>query len=443
LGDSSRSKRDVQGRTLSYEELDRRVQDLEKESRRLNRRNTVLEKSNEKYRAILESRAEFVRRFRPDGTLTFVNEALARRMKKRPKQLVNHNVYDDIPAADRDGVQDRLATLSPQNPVVEIDERVVALNGEVTWLRWVNTAICGDRGQVVQIEGVGRDVTEFKEVQESLEKCEQRFRYLLETMSAGFSQVDENLVLTYANLKLCEMLGYEREELLGRPAVSLLDKKNKKILVEQFRKRKEGKIGPYEIIWKKKNGKDLSVLLSATPQFDERGVFRGSHAVITDITRLKKTEQALKDREEALRRNKKELAEANVALRILLKYRDESIQDLEKKIVSNVKHMVMPYLEKLKRSVSEKEKAWIRNIESNLDGIVSPLAKKFASKPVGLTPTELEVVDLVRDGNSSKQIAGLLGISQRTVDFHRRNIRKKLGLNKAKVNLRAHLIDLR
>jgi PAS domain S-box-containing protein len=244
------------------------------------------------------------------------------------------------------------------------------------------------------------------------------------------------------NSKLCEMLGYERGELVGRPAMTLLDEESKKILREHFQKRKKGESGSYEITWKKKNGEHLRVLMSPTPQYDEKGVFRGSYSVITDITKLKQAEQALKDRESALSRKKTELSEANVALKTLLRIKDESIQEQEEEIVSNVKQMVMPYLRKLKRRLGEKERAYVKNIESNLDKIVSPLAKNLASKHMGLTPAELQVATLVKDGNSSKEMASLLNVSQRTVDFHRRNIRKKLGLNKVKANLRTHLMGL-
>jgi PAS domain S-box-containing protein len=442
VGDSSLSKRDPSRRKPPYEDLEQRLRDLEKESERLKRRNEALKKTIEKYRAIVESQTEFICRFLPDGTLTFVNDALARRIQKRPERLIDQNIYQYLAPEDRDGVREKLATLSPENPSVEIEERILNREHEVTWLHWINTAVCGQKGRVVEIQGVGRDVTELKRVQESLEKSEQRFQYFLETMSEGFGQVDENLIMVYANLKLCEMLGYERGELLGRRVMTLLDEESKKIVRKNFQGRKKGESGSYEITWKKKNGEHLRVLMSPTPQYDEKGVFRGGNSVITDITKLKQAEQALKDREKALSRKKTELSEANLALKTLLRLKDESIQEQEEEIVSNLKQMVMPYLRKLKKRLSEKEMAYIRNIESNLDKILSPLTKNLASKQMGLTPAELQVAALVKDGNSSKEIASLLNVSQRTVDFHRRNIRKKLGLDHTRANLRAHLMSL-
>jgi PAS domain-containing protein len=210
VDDLSHSNMRAPGRRPPYADLRRRVQELEKESRRLKRINEALEKSNEKYRAVVESQTEFICRFLPDGTLTFVNDALARRMEKHPEQL---------------------SALSLENPVVEIDQRILDPNREVTWLHWINTAVCEDSGRVAEIQGMGRDVSELKRVQESLKKSEQRFRYFLETMSEGFSQLNEDLILVYVNLKLCEMVGYEREELLGQSAMMLLGEEGRKMLL--------------------------------------------------------------------------------------------------------------------------------------------------------------------------------------------------------------------
>lgn len=442
MGDSSHSNKVAQEKRPPYEELEQRLRKLDDEFSRLKERNEALEKRNAKYQAIVESQTEFICRFLPDGTLTFVNNALARRTEKFPEQLINENFYQCFSIDEEKGLRKKLAALSPEKPYVEIEEKIPTLDGRGTWLHWVFSAVWGKEGRLAEIQGVGRDVTELKRMRESLDKSRQRFHYFLENMSEGFGHMDENHVMLYLNRKLCEMLGYEREELVGRTITDLLDEKNKKIIQEQFRKREMGENGSYEITWKKKNGEDLHVLMSPTPRFDEKGIFRGSYSVLTDITRLKQVEQALKERGKVLDKKKTELAEANVALKILLNVRNEGIQELQETIVYNVRHMVTPYLRKLNRRLGEKERTYIRSIESNLNRIVSPLAKNLALKPMGLTPTELQVAALVKDGNSTKEIAALLNVSQRTVDFHRRNIRKKLGLENTKVNLRTHLTSL-
>jgi PAS domain S-box-containing protein len=430
------------GRKPLYADLEQRIRDLEKEARRLKRRNEALEKSNEEYRAFAQSQTVFICRFLPDGVLTFVNDSLAQHIGKRPEQLINQNLYHLLFAQDGDEVRGKMATLSPENPVVEIEHRMRSSNGEALWVRWFNNYLSGHNEPVGQILGVGRDVTELKRMQQSLDKSERRYKRLLETMNEGFCQVDEHLDVVYTNSRLCEMLGYEPEELIGQSVMRLFNDKNARILREQFRKRKKGEGASYQITAKKRNGEDLHVLVSPTPRFDEKRIFRGSHQVITDITRLKRAEQALRHRETVLNMKTAELAEANAALRVLIKTRDETLQEMKQEIVSTLKRMEKPYLNELRGMLGTKGRYWIMKIESSLDGMLSPQATNLASKYMDLTPTELQVATLVRDGNSSKEIAGLLNVSQRTVEFHRLNIRKKLGLQKINANLRTRLLSL-
>jgi DNA-binding CsgD family transcriptional regulator len=81
-------------------------------------------------------------------------------------------------------------------------------------------------------------------------------------------------------------------------------------------------------------------------------------------------------------------------------------------------------------------------LESNLNDVVSPFIHKLSSKYVGLTPTEIQIANLVKEGKTTKEIAEILHSSDRTVEFHRKNIRKKIGLVNRKVNLRSHLLTM-
>jgi DNA-binding CsgD family transcriptional regulator len=81
-------------------------------------------------------------------------------------------------------------------------------------------------------------------------------------------------------------------------------------------------------------------------------------------------------------------------------------------------------------------------IESNLNEIATPFTRKMSLKYSNLTPKEIGIANLIRHGNSTRKIAKLMNISPRTVDTHRKNIRKKIGIDKKKTNLRSHLSSL-
>ena len=87
---------------------------------------------------------------------------------------------------------------------------------------------------------------------------EARFRMLVETMSDGLSEIDQNGIATYANSRLCEMWGYSREEIIGRSVFTFLDDENRQVLKRELAKRKKGVYSPYELVWTRKDGKKNS-----------------------------------------------------------------------------------------------------------------------------------------------------------------------------------------
>ena len=162
-----------------------------------------------------------------------------------------------------------------------------------------------------------------------------------------------------------------------------------------------------------------------------------------EITELKLTEEALRKSQEALEEQKQSLEEANIALKVLLKQREDDKLELERKVLSNVKELVLPYVEKLKNSrLRPKDKTLAEIIETHLNDIISPLLQKLSHARILLTPQEMQVASLVKDGRTSKEIADILNISEATVNFHRKNLRDKFGIKGKQANLRSYLLSI-
>ncbi len=159
-----------------------------------------------------------------------------------------------------------------------------------------------------------------------------------------------------------------------------------------------------------------------------------------EIFNRTKAEKALKQRSLELERNTIGLEEANTALKVLLKQREEDKIELEEKVLSNVRELVLPYLEKLKmKKLGEKQRTFVEIMESNLSDIVSPFVHGLSAKSIRLSPTELQVSNLIQQGNTTKEIAEIMNLATSTIDFHRHNIRKKFGIKNKKTNLKTYL----
>jgi PAS domain S-box-containing protein len=137
----------------------------------------------------------------------------------------------------------------------------------------------------------GKGMTEYQKP--SLLDKERWYGRLLKAMNEGFSVRDENSYFIYVNDKFCEMLGYERDEFVGRKIDEFIDPSCLNILENQLAKRKKGQKSTYELTWLKKNGDKLYTIMSAAPLQDDCGNFRGGFGVMTDITIRKTTEEKL------------------------------------------------------------------------------------------------------------------------------------------------------
>jgi DNA-binding CsgD family transcriptional regulator len=162
-----------------------------------------------------------------------------------------------------------------------------------------------------------------------------------------------------------------------------------------------------------------------------------------DITELKQAEAALREKRKALSRQKRDLEEANIALKVLLKQRETDKAEIERRVLGNINELVMPYVEKLKRlRLKKRDRTTVDVIESHLNEIVSPLMQRLSNASIILTPQEMQVASLVKDGRSTKEISDILAVAETTIHFHRKNLRKKFGLRNKRQNLRSFLISI-
>ena len=270
----------------------------------------------------------------------------------------------------------------------------------------------------------------------------QHFRTLVETMAEGMAMMDARGQIVFVNRRLTDITGYRSEDLVGRNVRDLVDPQTLAPFEDLLAGRCRDRTRPFEMTWTGKDGHRNFIRLSPQPLFDEDNRFCGALAVVTDITAQKNTERILVERERELQQKNAHLEEINTALQTLVKIREQDKAEIEETLVANIHQLVDPLLVRLKASgLSERQKSYVAILEANLHEVITPFTQQIATRYLELTPAEVEVANLVKHGRKSKEIASLLNISPRTVEMHRRNIRKKLGLRNQHANLRTFLLS--
>jgi PAS domain S-box-containing protein len=272
---------------------------------------------------------------------------------------------------------------------------------------------------------------------------EEKFRILAEH-SPNMIFINKKGRVAYANEKCEKIMGYTRDEFYS-PDFDfrvLIAPESIKTVELSFSKHMRGEeIEPYEYTLITKAGKKIEAIITTRSiNFEKEPAILG---VITDITERKKIEQVLQQREKDLALQAKNLEEVNTALKVLLKKREEDKIELEEKVLLNIKELVLPYLEKIRKSGLDKNQNTYADIlESYLNDIVSSFSYRLSSAFLNLTPAEINIANLVKQGKTNKEIADLLNVSTRTAAFHREHIRQKLGIKNKKTNLKSYLSSI-
>jgi PAS domain S-box-containing protein len=246
--------------------------------------------------------------------------------------------------------------------------------------------------------------------------------------------------VVYSNITALKKFGsISPEHIISKRIIDLYRPEQRKMFKEREEKilRGEG-LEPIEQEYFFSNGSSIVTEARTMPI-----IYEGQQAFLSmaiDITERKQVELSLLEKEQELKLQAERLKESNTALKVLLEHREKEKVEAEENIFSTLSRLVNPYLDRLKNSHLNKDQLFLLQIiESNLRTISSPLAHKLSSPETRLTPTEIRVAGLIREGMTVKEAARLLNLSSETISFHRKKIRAKLGLTNKKVNLQSYL----
>ncbi|HEX8949214.1 MAG TPA: LuxR C-terminal-related transcriptional regulator [Dissulfurispiraceae bacterium] len=285
---------------------------------------------------------------------------------------------------------------------------------------------------------------ELKKAQEEIEGFRRKYVDFYEFAPVGYLTLDRSGMIIEANHTAGALLDRPKRSLLSNPFSSYIALQDAPVFKdhvrEVFEKRSRRSC---EVRLKKKGGGHIHVELQSIAGEENSGQPLHMYTAFIDSTERKKVEQELLECKRELDTKSLHIEEVNTALKVLLKQRDEDKAEMGKSVIANMRELVIPCIEQLKKArLDPKETACVNRLESHLLDIISPFALRLSAKCLELTRTEIQIASFIKEGKSSKEIAGILNRSTGTVEFHRNNIRMKLGLTNTRTGLRAYLLSL-
>jgi len=287
-----------------------------------------------------------------------------------------------------------------------------------------------------------QEIEERKQAERALEERERMLRTILDSSPDAITMTDARGTIMECNQFCIDILGYDtKNELMGKSAFDLIVKKEQPLALKNLQKTlAKGAVKNIEYTHVKKDGTEFPGEMSASVVRDASGKVAGFVAVTKDITARKKAEQALKKSEAELRKQKLALEEKNIALREIIAQIEIEKRKIEEDVITNVELVLSPILDRLKEKQGDIE--YIDLLQHHLKGLTSAFGSKIMDKTLNLTPREIEICNMIKGGMTSKDISKLLNISSQTVERHRKNIRRKLGIANRRVNLTGYLRQL-
>ena len=253
----------------------------------------ALRQSEEQYRSLQDNLPLGIFRSTPEGKIISVNPAILRMYGyDSTEELL------EVPAiatyAQPEQREEMLQKLATEGSITDFETEIRRKDGSVMWISTNARAEFDADGKLLHFDGIDTDITARKTAEEALRASEEKYRRLIEMMNDGLGVIDEGDTITFANDRLCEMLGYSHDELLGTIATDLVAESDKETARAEFDKRREGAKGAYELLMIRSDGRPVHTIVSTTPLIKGTGQFAGSVAVFTDITDRKQGEDLMR-----------------------------------------------------------------------------------------------------------------------------------------------------
>ncbi len=225
--------------------------------------------------------------------------------------------------------------------------RYIREDGSVAYINDRGYILYDEQNKPVRMVGAMQDITSRKKAEAELNKSEKQYRQIVETAQEGIWMIDEHNITTFVNQKMCELIEYLPEEITGKNIDFFMNEKSSAIVARQIEKRMKGGTESFYFKFKAKSGRIVWTSLSTNPIFDDAGKYKGSLAMVTDITQRKHDEELLQKSQADLISNNIELEQKNKELEQFAYIASHDLQEPLRTISSFVELLQTQYNEKL------------------------------------------------------------------------------------------------
>lgn len=170
--------------------------------------------NKERYKTLVEQQTEMITRWKPDGTFTYVNDVYCNYFHKTREELIGKRYIPQMPVEDLERFSKFFISLDKNNTVGQFTHRVIRPDGEIRWLRWTDTAILDNEGNISEYQTVGRDITARKRAEVALKESEQQLQSIFDNAPIGMALTDLSKSFLKVNKAYCDITGYSKKELL-------------------------------------------------------------------------------------------------------------------------------------------------------------------------------------------------------------------------------------
>jgi len=383
---------------------------------------------------------EFICTFKKNYLITYVSPLFCMYFNRIQEELIDKNFLDFVFKKDRAAIDKHLSALTPDNPVFTIECRSRNQNGEPIWQKWTFWAFLKSPKEFKEFRAIGIDITALKKVEANLLYAKNQYQAVVEDQMELVCRYLPNCILTFVNQAYCNYYEKEPQQLIGNTFLHHMNTEDQKKLFE-FIKAASPEYSVFKRIQfeTRNDGESIWIEWQRRALFDDSGKLREIQSIGVNISELKRVEAALRSSEEALQKKNAELERKNSALIEVLEQIEHQKNQIKTDVVSNVDELLMPILEQLRTQESKFDPKYLKLIKRSLENLTSSFGRKITHASLKLTPKEIQISNMVKQGLTSKEIAGLLNISVHTVGQHRSSIRKKMNITNKERNLNTYL----